>query len=151
MLDFKSLLEKETNETVELKESNYLKILDEGQETFEAFEDYANHKQLIILSEPKFDQISDLLEEAENRVWMYRSYMNDNNDSPDYIRVTRDRVRKEYAEKYDLDIKTGKPLDATFDSYEYWEGVMAACRFLSGYGIGQTIDNVATGEDLLDT
>ena len=93
MLDFKSLVEKETTETIEIKESNYLKILDDGQETFEAFEDYANHKQVIVLSEPKFDQISDLLEEAENRVWMYRSYMNDNNDSPDYIRVTRDRAR----------------------------------------------------------
>lgn len=36
---------------------------------------------------------------------MYRSYMNVNNDSLDYIKVTRDRARKEYAEKYDLDIK----------------------------------------------
>ena len=151
MLDFKSLLEKETPEIIEITELNYLKILADGQETFDAFEDYANHKQVIVSSESKFDQISDLLEEAENRVWMYRSYMNDNNDSPDYLKVIRDRARKEYAEKYDLDIKTGKPLDATFDSYEYWEGVMAACRFLSGYGIGQTIDNVATGEDLLDT
>ena len=30
MLDFKSLLEKETPEIIEITESNYLKILDDG-------------------------------------------------------------------------------------------------------------------------
>ena len=48
--------------------------------------------------------------------------------------------------------KDGKPINPDiFDSYEYWEGVMAACRYLSGYGVCQTLDNVRTGEDLLDT
>ena len=158
MLNFKELIENETNEFIEITESNYQKILNENDddgETLELFEEYAQKagKRIIILCEDRFDQIDELLEEAEARVWMYRSYIEDNRDDlPDYIKVTRNENRKEYSEKYNLNIKDGKPINPDiFDSYEYWEGVMAACRYLSGYGVCQTLDNVRTGEDLLDT
>ena len=160
MLNFKELIENETETEIEITESNYQKILKDSEsnegETLELFEEYSQKvgKRIAILCEDRFDQIDELLKEAENRVWMYRSYMDndDSNDSPDYIKVSRDDARKEYSEKYNLNIEDGRPIDPDiFDSYEYWEGVMATCRYLLGYGICQTLDNVRTGEDLLDT
>ena len=159
MLNFKKLIENETETEIEITESNYQKILKDSEsnegETLELFEEYSQEvgKRIAILCENRFDQLDELLKEAEARGWMYRFYMDDNrDDSPDYIRVSRDSARKEYAEKYNLNVKDGKPIDPDiFDSYEYWEGVMATCRYLLGYGICQTLDNVSTGEDLLDT
>ena len=105
-----------------------------------------------IVGEPRFDELDDIYAEAEARVWMYRSYMNTANDSniPADIIDSREAVRNEYKKEYNLG-NHGEPLDDAFDSYEYWEGVLAACRYFAGDGLFMSIDNIRTGEDLLDT
>lgn len=124
----------------------------ENPDEFENWQQEVNEacKRIVIVSEPRFNELDDLLWEAEQRVWSYRSYMGEDSDLPEDIKKDRDAARVANAVTFNLDDE-GRPTDDTFDSYEYWEGVMAACRYLSGYGICQTIENVRTGEDLLDT
>ena len=124
----------------------------ENPDEFENWEQEVNEagKRIVIVSEPRFNELDDLLWEAEQRVWSYRSYMNEDNNLPEDIKKDRDTVRVANAATFNLDDES-RPIDDTFDSYEYWEGVLATCRYLMGSMPCQTIENVRTGEDLLDT
>ena len=104
-----------------------------------------------VVGEPRFDELDEIYVEAEARVWMYRSYMNeDKADLPAGIIERREAIRNEYKKAYSLG-DYGEPLDDAFDSYEYWEGILAACRYFAGDGLFMDIENIRTGEDLLDT
>ena len=124
----------------------------ENPEEFMDWEQKVNEsgKRIVIVSEPRFNELDDLLQEAEQRVWSYRTYMSEDNDLPEEIRKDRDAARVANAATFNLD-EEGRPIDDAFDSYEYWEGILAACRYLAGINPCQSIDNVRTGEDLLDT
>ena len=105
-----------------------------------------------IVGEPRVNELGAIIEEAENRVWMYRSYASTskNKNLPEKIIKRRNEARENYKKLYNLD-NNGRPLDNTLDSYEYWEGILAAARYIAGNGLFMDIDNLRTGEDLLDT
>ena len=137
MINFKDYIDYEDGNRVEATRINLEKLFNDPKLKSD-FISYLGNKSLIVLNSPRVDEIAELQEEAFQRVYVYNNYANTENLD----------ILSDYCDAWDLNLD-GSPKESSYiNDSSYWKGVLAACKYIGGFNLNKSIEDIRNGDIL---